>query len=144
MATIRMNSHGKSKLPEARLIVGDLRDADSIHAVMKDARPDAVMHFAAYSLVGESVENPFKYMGDNVSNAANMLSAMLETGVDPDNEMIWPGSLAEGIDYVDLLAGMAPKPVMILAAENDFFPIEGARRTLEEVRQFIVIGNSLK
>lgn len=58
--------------------------------------------------------------------------AMLEGGVDPDNEMIWPGSLAEGIDYVDLLAGIAPKPLMILAAENDFFPLEGTRRTFRE------------
>ena len=70
---------------------------------------------------------PCAYVTDN--------RAMLETGVDPDNEMIWPGSLAEGIDYVDLLAGMAPKPVLILAAENDFFPMEGTRRTLEEARR---------
>ena len=67
---------------------------------------------------------PCAYVTDN--------RAMLETGVDPDNEMIWPGSLAEGIDYVDLLAGMAPRPVLILAAENDFFPMEGTRRTFEE------------
>ncbi len=58
--------------------------------------------------------------------------AMLEGGVDPDNEMIWPGSLEKGIDYVDLLAGIAPKPLMILAAENDFFPSEGTKRTFRE------------
>ena len=61
--------------------------------------------------------------------------AMLEGGVDPDNEMVWPGSVEKGIDYVDLLAGIAPKPLMILAAENDFFPMEGTRRTLEEARR---------
>ncbi|MBR4332891.1 MAG: prolyl oligopeptidase family serine peptidase [Clostridia bacterium] len=60
--------------------------------------------------------------------------AMLEGGVDPDNEMIWPGSIGKGIDYVDLLAGIAPKPLMILAAENDFFPLEGTKRTLREAR----------
>ena len=61
--------------------------------------------------------------------------AMLEYGVDPDNEMIWPGSAAQGIDYVDLLAGMAPKPLLILAAENDFFPLEGTKRTLRAARR---------
>ncbi len=60
--------------------------------------------------------------------------AMLEGGVDPDNEMIWPGSVEKGIDYVDLLPGIAPKPLMILAAENDFFPPEGTKRTLREAR----------
>ena len=60
--------------------------------------------------------------------------AMLENGVDPDNEMIWPGSIEKGIDYVDLLAGIAPKPLMILAAENDFFPLEGTKCTLQEAR----------
>ncbi len=60
--------------------------------------------------------------------------AMLEGGVDPDNEMIWPGSVEKGIDYVDLLAGIAPKPLMILAAENDFFPLEGTKRTLRAAR----------
>ena len=58
--------------------------------------------------------------------------AMLEGGVDPDNEMIWPGSIEKGLDYVDLLAGIAPKPLLILAAENDFFPLEGTKRTLRE------------
>lgn len=58
--------------------------------------------------------------------------AMLENGVDPDNEMIWPGSMEKGLDYVDLLAGIAPKPLLILAAENDFFPLEGTKRTLRQ------------
>lgn len=58
--------------------------------------------------------------------------AMLELGVDPDNEMLWPGSLARGIDYLDLLACMAPKPVLLLTNQHDFFPREGALRTHEE------------
>ena len=48
--------------------------------------------------------------------------------------MIWPGSVEKGIDDVDLLAGIAPKPLMILAAENDFFPLEGTKRTLRAAR----------
>ena len=60
--------------------------------------------------------------------------AMMECGVDPDNEMLWPGSLVKGLDYVDLLAGMAPKPILLLTAQHDFFPREGTLRTLEQAR----------
>jgi len=40
------------------------------------------MHFAAYSLVGESVENPFKYLGDNVSNAIKLIDSAISHGVE--------------------------------------------------------------
>lgn len=73
--------HRAAVHPKATFVLGDLAKKDEIKAALETYKPDAVMHFAAYSLVGESVENPFKYMGDNVSNAANLLSAMLETGV---------------------------------------------------------------
>ena len=56
--------------------------------------------------------------------------AMLECGVDPDNEMLWPGSLSGGIDYPEMAVCLAPRPLLILANEHDFFPIEGAHRTL--------------
>ena len=58
--------------------------------------------------------------------------AMLEGGVDPDNEMIWPGSLAKGIDYVDMLAGIAP----VLAARKDRFILVSmaAGLTMDQIR----------
>ncbi|MGN1019892.1 MAG: alpha/beta hydrolase family protein [Aristaeellaceae bacterium] len=61
--------------------------------------------------------------------------AMVEAGVDPDNEMLWPGSLAQGLDYVDCLAGIAPRPLLLLSNRHDFFPREGTLRTLEAARQ---------
>ena len=60
--------------------------------------------------------------------------AMMEHGIDPDNEMLWPGSLAAGLDYVDLVAGMAPKPVLFLTNRQDFFPREGTLRTLAQAK----------
>ena len=71
-----VRGHRRNVPPEARLIVGDLRDADSIRAAMKDARPDAVMHFAAYALVGESMDNPVMYFANNVKGGVNLLEAM--------------------------------------------------------------------
>ncbi|MCR4622610.1 MAG: prolyl oligopeptidase family serine peptidase [Clostridiales bacterium] len=60
--------------------------------------------------------------------------AMIDEGVDPDNEMIWPGSLQAGIDYADILLSMAPRPVTVLSNRHDFFPREGALRACAEAR----------
>ena len=60
--------------------------------------------------------------------------AMMDCGVDPDNEMIWPGSVAQGLDYVDMLAGMAPKPILLLTNQHDFFPREGTLRAHEAAK----------
>ena len=63
------------------------------------------------------------------------LEAMIDDGKDPDNEMMWPGVIAAGIDYADIIAGMAPKPVLLLTNRYDFFPREGADRTLSRIQQ---------
>lgn len=67
--------------PAAELVEGDLADRSAITRAIEAHRPDAIMHFAAYSLVGESMESPFKYLGDNVTNALNLLQAALEVDV---------------------------------------------------------------
>ncbi|MCS6771756.1 MAG: UDP-glucose 4-epimerase GalE [Kiritimatiellae bacterium] len=62
--------------PRARLIEGDLRNREDIVAAMRAAKPDAVMHFAAYALVGESMENPMLYFRNNVLGGINLADAM--------------------------------------------------------------------
>jgi len=73
--------HRAAVHPDAVFIKGDLAHHAEIAAVMTEHRPDAVMHFAAYSLVGESMQRPFKYLHENVSNGLNLLEAMAEAGV---------------------------------------------------------------
>ncbi|MBR0056986.1 MAG: UDP-glucose 4-epimerase GalE [Kiritimatiellae bacterium] len=63
------------------LHVGDLRDAAAIRGAMLAERPDAVMHFAAYALVGESMRKPELYFENNVGGGINLLAAMREAGV---------------------------------------------------------------
>jgi hypothetical protein len=58
------------------------------------------------------------------------------SGQAQDAEQIWPGFTRKGFDHEDLLLAMAPKPVLVLAAQYDFFPIEGTRRTVERARRF--------
>jgi UDP-glucose 4-epimerase len=65
----------------AEFVEGDLEDRAAIGDVFR--RPiDAVMHFAAYALVGESMEQPNLYFRKNFGNALNLLEATVEAGVD--------------------------------------------------------------
>lgn len=64
----------------AELIVGDLRNSGEIREAMRKVRPEAVLHFAAYALVGESMANPMMYFENNVKGGMNLLSAMEEVG----------------------------------------------------------------
>src|SRR5204862_931949 len=65
----------------ARFIEGDLQDRKSIEGALSKTRPDAVMHFAANALVGESMTNPSKYFRNNVAAGVNLLDAMIAVGV---------------------------------------------------------------
>src|SRR6201995_1623027 len=72
--------HRKAVDPRAELIVGDLQQRCDIDDAMEQARPEAVMHFAANALVGESMANPSKYFRNNVGGGINLLDAMAATG----------------------------------------------------------------
>lgn len=65
----------------ARLVVGDLRTPGQVGKAMLDARPDAVMHFAACALVGESMQDPGLYFTNNVTGGVNLAAAMVKAGV---------------------------------------------------------------
>ena len=66
----------------AEWVHGDLASPQEIREVIDQHRPDAVMHFAARSLVGESMNAPFAYMRDNVMNGLNLLEACVARGVE--------------------------------------------------------------
>jgi UDP-glucose 4-epimerase len=65
----------------AKFVPGDLADKPALSDLMGTDRPEAVMHFAANALVGESMQNPYKYFYNNVSCGLNLLHAMVENGV---------------------------------------------------------------
>ncbi len=66
--------------PRATLIVGDLQQRSDIGDALEKVRPDAVMHFAANALVGESMTDPSKYFRNNVHGGINLLDAMHAAG----------------------------------------------------------------
>jgi UDP-glucose 4-epimerase len=63
------------------LVEADTGDAPALHELFRRHRIDAVMHFAAASLVGESVADPLKYYRNNVANTLTLLDAMRAHGV---------------------------------------------------------------
>lgn len=73
--------HRSAVSPQATFVQGDLADRPAILAAIKAARAEAVLHFAANALVGESMTNPSKYFRNNVAAGINLLDAAVEAGV---------------------------------------------------------------
>lgn len=70
---------------------GDLANPLALARCFKKYDIDAVMHFAAFTAVGESVVNPAKFYSNNVSNTINLLNAMRDAGV---NKLVFSSSAA--------------------------------------------------
>ena len=60
----------------------DIRDKENVRKVLRDEKIEAIIHFAAYSLVGESMVNPLKYYENNLYGTKQLLEAMVEEKVD--------------------------------------------------------------
>jgi UDP-glucose 4-epimerase len=73
--------HRRAVDARAEFIEGDLADQPAVEAAISASRPDAIMHFAASALVGESMQNPSKYFRNNIANGLNLLDAMVAAGV---------------------------------------------------------------
>ena len=66
---------------EEKLIVGNINDTEAISTALREVQPDAVMHFAAATSVGESVDNPEHYYRNNIAGTLSLLSAMRDAEV---------------------------------------------------------------
>ncbi|MBD5416666.1 MAG: UDP-glucose 4-epimerase GalE [Desulfovibrio sp.] len=76
-----LTGHRDAVAPQARLHELDIRDAAALDAVFAAHRIDAVLHFAASSLVGESMERPLDYFNNNILGMQRLLEAMQRHGV---------------------------------------------------------------
>lgn len=63
------------------LVIGDLSDKKLVRETFQSFRPDAVMHFAAFIVVPESIREPVRYYHNNFCNALNLIDVCLECGV---------------------------------------------------------------
>lgn len=71
----------REAVPSELLVEGDLLDTYGLTALMKDRGIEAVMHFAAFAYVGESVTDPGKYYQNNVVGTVSLMEAMRQAGV---------------------------------------------------------------
>jgi UDP-glucose 4-epimerase len=71
----------RQAVPADRLVVGDLRDVDHLDHVLVVNRIEAVVHFAAFAYVGESVADPAKYYTNNLIYSLNLLERCRRHGV---------------------------------------------------------------
>jgi len=71
----------KEAVKWGEFIEADLADNEAIRNIFKNYDIKAIMHFAAFAYVGESVTNPQKYYHNNVINTINLLDTMIEFGV---------------------------------------------------------------
>ncbi len=74
--------HKEALLDGAKFYNGDIRDTTFLDKVFTENEIEAVMHFAANSLVGESVQIPLEYYDNNVGGALSLLQAMKKHEVD--------------------------------------------------------------
>ena len=71
----------RQAVPADRLVVGDLADTAKLDQLLADRRTEAVVHFAAFAYVGESVKDPAKYYSNNLLNSLALLDACRRRGV---------------------------------------------------------------
>ena len=75
--------HIEAVHPQAKFYKGDLRDKDFVDSVLDQEKDiDAVIHFAANSLVGESMVDPLKYYDNNLCGTKTMVQSLVEHGID--------------------------------------------------------------
>ena len=113
------------------LVQGDLMDRASIDAALAQYKPVAVMHFAALSLVGESMQDPAKYWRINVGGALNLIEAVIAAGID---KFVFSSTCAT---YGD-------QDGVVLTEDTPQYPINaygGSKRAIEDIlRDFGAIG----
>jgi UDP-glucose 4-epimerase len=76
-----IQGHRAAVHPQAEFVLGDLADCEAVNDLFAEHDFEAVMHFASNTLVGESMQQPLKYVGDNVVNGLHLLDAMVKRGV---------------------------------------------------------------
>lgn len=77
-----LTGHKEAIHPKARFYKGDIRDREFLDDVFKKEKIDAIIHFAACSLVGESMEKPLKYYDNNLCGTKILLDSMVANGID--------------------------------------------------------------
>lgn len=88
------------------LIVGDTGDQTLVEKLLKEHNVGSVMHFAAHTIVPESVADPLKYYGNNTCNSRNLLACCANAGI--ENVIFSSTAAVYGIPEVDRVSEETP------------------------------------
>jgi len=111
----------------AHLVIGDICDREILHSLFRDHDVRAVMHFAAFSLVGESVEQPEIYYRNNVTGSLTLIEAALAAGVE---RLIFSSSGA-------VYGNLAPCPIRETAAARPINPYGETKLAVERALEWL-------
>ncbi|MEO1672976.1 MAG: UDP-glucose 4-epimerase GalE [Cyanobacteria bacterium J06631_2] len=119
---------------QVKLVLGDTSDRPLLDKLFTEHQIDAVMHFAAYIAVGESVNEPGKYYSNNVASTLNLLEAMLAHGI---NKIVFSSTCA--------VYGM-PKEVPMTESHphNPLSPYAASKDMVERILQDFDTAFNLK
>jgi UDP-glucose 4-epimerase len=100
----------RAAVPPGRLIAADLIDRQKVEEVLRQQRIDAVMHFAAFAYVGESVTDPAKYYQNNVIGTLSLMEAMRAADV---SRIVFSSTCATygEPEHVPIRESQAQKPI---------------------------------
>ena len=126
--------HRSALNPAAKFYEGDIRNPDILDRIFSENKIDAVIHFAANSLVGESVEKPLKYFNNNVYGMQILLESMVKNGVD---KIVFSST-----------AATYGEPVKIPIEENDptvpTNPYGESKLTMEKMMKWVSRANNVR
>ena len=119
---------------EGHFIQADLADNSALSRLFKTFPIEAVIHFAAFCYVGESMEAPEKYFNNNLVNGLNLLNAMLKSGVD---KIIFSSSCAVYGDPSEI-------PIPETHARNPINPYGLTKHFFEEILSTYEAAHGMK
>lgn len=129
-----VTGHRAAVDPRAKFFKGDIRNAADLDKVFTENKIEAVIHFAAFSLVGESVEKPLKYFNNNTCGMEALLEAMVKYDV---KKIVFSSTAAT---YGE------PKRVPILETDetNPTNPYGESKRMMEKMMKWVDKANGIK
>lgn len=126
--------HEQAVHPKAKFYKGDIRDKLFLRSVFEREKIEGVLHFAANSLVGESMENPLKYFNNNVYGTQVLLEVMNEFGI---NKIVFSSTAAT----------YGEQKVMPITEDMPTVPTNAygeTKLTMEKIMKWCEIAHGLK
>ena len=126
--------HKEAVHPSAKFYEGDIRDAEILNKIFTENKIEAVIHFAADALVGESMVDPLKYFNNNVYGMQILLECMVKNGVD---KIIFSSTAAT---YGE------PERIPILEDDKTFptNPYGESKLTMEKMMKWVSLAHGIR